>query len=226
MIETDTNVLDSLGLSGGAATQASTGGNKDLGRTDFLELMLAQIRHQNPLSPMDGEEFVAQLAQFSTVQGVETLNESFNSVAAALQSNQLLQASGLVGQDVLIPSDTGYLAPDTGLTGRVELASPVPDLTVKFFDKSGELVRTLALGAQDQGSIEFTWEGLDASGSGCDPGLYRIVAEGAGDDGTSRFDTYAEFPVEGVIPSKDGGSVMLSLRGMGEVPLDGVLEIH
>lgn len=225
MIDTDTAVLDTLGLSGGAATPLSGGGENDLGRTDFLELMLAQIKHQDPLNPLEGEEFVAQLAQFSTVQGIEALNESFSSVAAALQSNEFLQASGLVGQDVLVPSDVGYLDEATGLTGRVGLQSPVSDLTVKIYDQSGQLVRTLPLGAQEQGLVEFTWEGLDDSGEGVEPGTYSIVAEGTLDGETSEFDTYVEFTVEGVIPSADGG-ILLNLAGIGAVPFDWVLEVN
>ena len=225
MLETGTNILDSLGLSGSAA-QSSKGGSDELGRADFLELMLTQIQHQNPLNPMDGEEFVAQLAQFSTVQGIETLNQSFSSVATALQSNQFLQASGLVGQDVLVPSDSGYLAAKTGLSGRVDLPQSVPDLTLTFYDKSGQLVRTLPLGSREQGVVDFTWEGLDDSGSGLEPGIYGIVAEGTAGGGTSRFDTYAKLPVEGVALNKDGADVLLSLPGMGAVPFDRVLEIH
>lgn len=226
MIETGTNVLESLGLAGSAAAKSSTGGDKELGRADFLNLMLTQIQNQNPLSPMDGDEFVAQLAQFSTVQGIETLNKNFSSVATALRSSQFVQASGLVGQKVLVPADKGYLDAATGLTGRVELSQPAKDLKIMFRDQSGQLVRTLSLGAQDQGSVGFTWEGLDDSNSGVASGIYSIVAEDAGNDETIRFKTYAELPVEGVIPSKDGGTMLLSLKGIGEVPFDQVLEIH
>lgn len=226
MIETDVNVLNSLGLTANAEAQANKAGNKDMGQADFLELMLTQIKHQNPLDPMEGEEFVAQLAQFSTVQGIETLNASFSSVAAALQSDQFLQASGLVGQDVLVPSNAGYLDPDTGLKGRVDLPQAAQNLTVEIYDQSDNLVRTLPLGAREQGSVDFAWEGLDDSGTGLQPGIYKIVAKDTENDAASAFVTHALFPVEGVIPTQDGGSMLLSLPGIGTVPFDQVSEIH
>lgn len=226
MIDTATNALDTLGLAASTMTQPTESANGDLGRADFLELMLAQIKNQDPLKPMQGEEFVAQLAQFSTVQGIENLNSSFSSVASALQSNQFLQASALVGQNVSVPSDVGYMDAATGLSGQVDLPAFVPDLTVKLYDQAGQLVRTIPMGAQEQGLVDFTWEGLDDEGEGLAPGIYGIVAEGTLDDQASRFSTYAEFAVDGVIPGKNGDNILLSLAGIGAVPFDQVMAIH
>lgn len=225
MIDTDTAVLETLGLAGVAAAPQS-GSEDDLGRTDFLELMLAQIKHQDPLNPLEGEEFVAQLAQFSMVQGIEELNASFASVASALQSDQLLQASALVGKQVLVASDVGYLGTEGGLTGQVELPLAVPDLTISIYDQAGQLVRTLSLGAREPGMVEFTWEGVDDGGSGLAPGIYRIAAEGTVDDRMSAFSTFGEFTVDSAVLDHDSESILLNLAGIGEVPFDRVLEIR
>ncbi len=226
MIDTDTTVLGTLGLTSGMAAPQSGGEEGDLGETDFLELMLAQIKHQDPLNPLEGAEFVAQLAQFSTVQGIENLNASFESVASALQSDQLFQASSLVNKNVLVVSDVGYLGAEGGLSGQVELPAPVPDLTVGFYDQAGQLVRTLSLGARDSGMAEFTWEGLDDTGAGLEPGAYRIVAEGTLDDQTTSFTTLGEFTVDSAVLDHGSESIMLKLAGMGEVSFDRVLEIR
>src|SRR5574344_1054483 len=80
--------------------------NKDLGKNEFLELLVAQLNNQNPLDPQDNGEFVAQLAQFSTLEGIEKLNDSMGDIISSVQSSQTLQAASLVGKSVIIPTGT------------------------------------------------------------------------------------------------------------------------
>ncbi len=120
MNEIDTkNPFSPLGLSN--ASGAKTKENDELGQAEFLELMTAQLRFQDPLEPMENGDFLGQIAQFGTVSGINELNTTFNSLNSSFQSNQALQASTLVGRKVLVPSEIGYLGATGGLSGSVEL---------------------------------------------------------------------------------------------------------
>ncbi|MEZ5548059.1 MAG: flagellar hook capping FlgD N-terminal domain-containing protein [Pseudomonadales bacterium] len=123
--------------------QRSQTDKSDSGESDFLKLLVAQLNNQNPLSPQDNGEFLSQLAQFSTVEGVEKLNLTMEKFSSSMLSSQALQATALVGRSVLIPSDTGRLNSGSALTGMVELPASTGNLALKIYNESGELVRQL-----------------------------------------------------------------------------------
>ena len=107
-----------------AVKQQSAAGNKQsLGQTDFLKLMTTQLQYQDPFKPMDNGEFLGQMAQFSTVSGIQDLQASFSSLASSLQTSQALQGASLVGHAVLVPATSGYLGDDTALSGAVDVKS-------------------------------------------------------------------------------------------------------
>ncbi len=89
-----------------------------LGQEDFLTLMISQFRNQDPFEPMDNGEFLGQLAQFSTVNGISSLNAAFAGLAGSMQDNQALQAAGLVGHSVLAVTDIAYLDDEQSLKRR------------------------------------------------------------------------------------------------------------
>src|SRR5690606_682245 len=99
-----------------------TGKSKELGKNEFLELLVAQLNNQNPLEPQENGEFIAQLAQFSQVEGVEKLNTRMEALLSGYQSSQALQASSLVGRKVIVPSDNAVV--DTSETFRGSLVLP------------------------------------------------------------------------------------------------------
>jgi flagellar basal-body rod modification protein FlgD len=119
------NVTDNLSITKKQETKKNT---NELGQAAFLELMITQMNNQNPLSPQDNSEFVAQLAQFSSVEGLERLNTSFNS----FMSNNALQASSLVGRSVTVESDTSTLVKGGIVAGSVDLTYPTKDMKVRF----------------------------------------------------------------------------------------------
>ena len=108
MSEIDSNnIYTQLGLNRTVETEQRD--NDQLGQAEFLELMTAQLRFQDPLQPMENGDFLGQMAQFGTVSGINDLNNTFNSMSSSFQSNQALQASTLVGRRVLVPSQSGFL---------------------------------------------------------------------------------------------------------------------
>src|SRR5260370_13561652 len=130
----------------GAANSATT-----LGGTDFLTLMLAQLKNQDPTSPVDSNTFLQQLASLSEVQGITALNTSFSTLSNSLSSGQALQASSLLGHQALVSSGTANLAAGATVTGAINVPQTTSQVVLNISDASGALVKQINLGAQSAG---------------------------------------------------------------------------
>lgn len=213
------NPYSSLGL---GLQSSSQSGSNALGQDAFLKLLTTQLQNQNPLKPVDNTEFLGQLAQISTVSGVEKLNDSFAELSSSLSSYQTLQAAQLVGHDVLVPSSAGY-RPDGGtLDGAVAVGSS-GQVLVDVLDTSGNVVRTLDLGTQSQGVANFSWDGKNNAGETLDAGTYKLQARLVQGTSESALTTYAAGAVQSVQLGSSG--LTLDLQGLGAFSLSDVLQI-
>jgi flagellar basal-body rod modification protein FlgD len=195
-----------------------------LGQEDFLKLMVTQMTHQNPLKPMENTEFLTQMAQFGTVSGIQALQKSFTDFANAIGSDQTLQAAGLIGRKVLVPGDQALLAAGEEVQGAVELKKPATAITLKILDASGVPIRTLELGAHDQGQVEFKWDGLKDDGTFADPGTYRLQAEGLIEGEHVQLATLVVAPVESIAASPSGYGLKVEVPG-GSVDFKDIRQI-
>ena len=162
------------------AATASSGIEKNvqsLSQNDFIELLVAQVKNQDPTKPLDPSEFMNQLAQFSTVNGVQELKTSFDSLAGKLSSDQSIKAASLVGRSVMIPGGEALYDGTEPVTGALTLDGSSPGVTLKVYNQFGEQVRDLALGSQAAGEVRFQWDGFDDGGNALPAGRYDIVAE-------------------------------------------------
>lgn len=200
----------------------AAGSKKTLGQDDFLKLMTVQIQNQDPLKPMENTEFFSQIAQFSTVSGIEKLQGSFSDLATQLSSSQSLQAASLIGRDVLVASQVGVLY-DTGMSGAVAVPSS-GDVRVEVRDGNGVLLRTLDLGTQPAGQLAFDWNGSDADGNALQPGLYRISATVQSGSTSTAATTYALDRVSSV--SLDSSGLQVELTNLGEAAFADVTRIQ
>ncbi len=198
---------------------------QELGQEQFLELMTTQMTHQDPTKPMENGDFLAQMAQFSTVEGISSLNESFTDFATSLTSGQALQAASLVGQSVLVPSGKGVVSLDKHLSGEVVLKNSTDNLQISFQNSSGETVKTIQLGQQQEGNVMFDWDGLLDDGTHAEPGAYKIIAEASIDGNNTVLDTHVNAGVESVALGGANKGVMLSLVGLGEMNFNEVKKI-
>lgn len=153
-----------------------TSPNTELGKNQFLELMITQMKHQDPLNPQKNEEFVAQLAQFSSVEGLENLNQTVETMASTFNSSQALQASALVGRKVLVPTSYTALEPGSKVAGLVDVPQPVNNLFVDIYNSGGQLVKQMSLGRQPAGEIDITWDGKNNSNQSAPAGKYQFSA--------------------------------------------------
>ena len=200
------------------------GGSQELGQDVFLELMVTQMQNQDPLDPQSNSEFVAQLAQFSSVEGLDKLNDTMEGFVGNFQSNQALQASAMVGRVVKIDTDTSFLANGGAVAGTIELPQDTDSLTIAVYDRGGQLVAEEMMGPQNAGSIPFVWRGDNGSGERLPPGQYRFEVT-ANQGGTpQRLDTALSANVDSVTVGANG-AISLNVAGVGAISLSQVKEI-
>lgn len=196
-----------------------------LGKDAFLQLLVNQMKNQNPLDPQQNGEFVAQLAQFSSLEGIQTLNSSVNYIAGAFQSSQALQASSLVGRNVIVQTDKTMVDTSKDMKGSVNLTGSSTATSVGVYDKDGKLVRTLDLGSQAGGKVDFTWDGKDDAGEALPAGTYSFKATASINGTATAMTTNLPATVTSVTMGTNGGEMSLNLAGLGSVPLSTIQSI-
>ena len=172
--------------------------DNELGQQDFMTLMIAQFRNQDPFEPMDNGEFLGQLAQFGAVDGIDQLNTSFAGLRESIYSDQALQASNLVGHDVLALSDTAYLPEGGNLRGGIELPASASNVEVDILGPGGQLIQRLELGERPAGLVEFDWNGLSDELEEAAPGTYRVRARVIRGSSSEEVDTLVNARVDSV----------------------------
>ncbi len=218
-IKTNTTT-DGLASATGSAT-----GNQALGKDAFLQLLVTQLKNQNPLEPQDNGAFVAQLAQFSSLEGITTLNSTVSGLASNYNSSQALQASSLVGRSVIAPGDKAVVDTTKSLSGTVVVPSSVASATLKITDTDGKTVRTIDLGSQKAGNASFIWDGKNDAGETVPAGTYTFGATSTIDGQSVALITNLPATVNSVTISQTGGELMLNLAGLGSVALSKVQTI-
>ena len=210
-----------------ASAAGSASGNKALGKDAFLQLLVTQLKNQNPLEPQDNGAFVAQLAQFSSLEGINTLNDSVNAISSNFSSSQALQASSLVGRSIITQTNKALVDTSKSMTGSVAVTAATGNVSIKISDKDGNVVRTIDMGAQSAGSSDFIWDGKNENGEVAPAGTYTFAATTKNDKGESvAMATSLPATVTSVTLSKTGGEMLLNLAGgMGSVKLSQIQTI-
>lgn len=200
-----------------AKTAASTSKSKvDAQQDRFLKLLTTQLKNQDPLNPMDNAQTTSQLAQISTVDGIEKLNTTLATLMTNMKSNDTLQAATLVGHAVLVAGGGIQVASGMGV-GGVALDDPASRVTVTVTDSSGKTLRTLELGKLDAGTHEFVWDGKDNAGNAVADGSYKMTVSATNGDKKVGASTLQLATVNSVV--SDGGTTKLDLGKLGRVSL-------
>jgi len=188
----------------------------------FLKLLVAQLKNQDPLNPMDNAEITSQMAQISTVSGIDKLNTTLQELATGFSANQSLQAAAIIGRSVLVPG-SGLELQNGSAAGGVELPQAADKVVVSIRDGSGLVLHKVDLGPQAAGVLGFQWDGVTDSGASAVPGSYSFAVEAA--QGGKKIDATALALglVSGVTQGK--GGVGLKVNGMGPVALSDVKQV-
>lgn len=186
-------------------------GTEAVSEDEFLRLLVAQLQNQDPLTPQDGTEFVAQLAQFASLEQAAQTNERLAALEATQAANLRAGFANLVGRTVVARADTIEL-PVTDASLAVDLPNAAHSVSVSIVNEAGEIVRTLKLGGRDAGRASFAWDGLDDNGVPLSPGKFRMtVAATAPDGGPLNASTLITAPVQ----SLDFSSGQVRFRAAG-----------
>jgi flagellar basal-body rod modification protein FlgD len=198
--------------------------NGEMGQADFFALLTAQLAMQDPLNPTTNEDMIAQMTQFTMSEGISDLGDKFDTLTASMTSNQALEASSLVGRNVLINSSLAY-SDGTGVNGQVAIPSTAQTVNMLVYDESGSLVDTDYLGDQSAGMVDFEWDGTDTDGNPLPPGQYTFEFSGlvAGESQQLTVLTYAD--VSSVTLGQSGTGLELNLQGLGAITLEDVLAV-
>ncbi len=210
----DFNTFKTLGLASSSSTSTDKKRN-ELTQDDFMKLLTTQLQHQDPLKPQDSAEFMSQMAQFSTVNGIQELQKSMTSMTDSTQQQQSILAGSLVGKSALVASNKALLPATGSVQGQLILPESAQAVTVQITDASGDVVKTLDLGDQSQGSVPFYWNGQRDDGqSAASPGVYQLKALGSVGGKSMALETRVASPVDSV--SLGGAKGMqVNLAGLG-----------
>jgi len=188
----------------------------------FLKLLVTQLKNQDPMNPLDNAQLTSQLAQLSTVEGINKMNDSISGLTTQYRATQALQGASLIGRQVLAEGAQLDLGA-AGAAGGVNLSAAADKVAINVLDGNGKVVRSFDLGSQDAGLSRFAWDGLDASGNTLAQGTYRFevaaTAAGKAVDATP----YSLAQVQSVSLADSGLNVELSV--LGSLSLDKIKQI-
>jgi flagellar basal-body rod modification protein FlgD len=200
--------------------------NQRLSQADFFSLLTEQLANQDPTKPVDNDQMVAQMTSFTMADGIDQLNTKFETFASSMTSNQALQASSLIGQTVLLQGDIGYMASEgKGISGVVINEKTVQDMKITIENGVGEIVKTINVGTQAAGNIQFAWDGTNTSGKTMPAGDYVIRAIGKVAGESVELPTAVNRHVASVSMGGNSQGIILNLNGDVSVKLDDVIQI-
>ena len=200
-------LLDTMNGTSSASSSSSSSSSATSGsdlQNTFLQLLIAQMKNQDPTNPMDSSQMTSQLAQINTVTGIAQLNTSLTSLATQLTTNQQTQAASLISATVLAPGDGFSVASGKATGFGVTLANDATDVQVTVKNSAGQIVNTIDLGKQSAGTIPIGWTPVDTAGNALPDGNYTITASGTTANGTTSPATLSAATVQGVIKQPDG----------------------
>jgi flagellar basal-body rod modification protein FlgD len=211
--------------SAGAAAQEAATKTKttSLGKDDFLKLLTTQMQQQDPTQPMDNTTFVAQLAQFSSLEQMNNVNDTLTKILAGQTTSLQATATGMVGKTAVFNSDQVTLTKGQPVTITAGLPEMADDMTMTIQDSTGTTVRTVALGSALAGTRTINWDGLDDNGDQLQDGIYtaQVYAKNLKGDQIAVTQTAKE-RITGVtfdngVPRLLAGGISLSLSDISEL---------
>ncbi len=215
---TDANTAASALATAAGGTPKSSG---DL-QANFLKLLVTQLKNQDPLNPLDNAQITSQMAQISTVSGIDKLNTTLQSMATSFSADQSLQATSMIGRQVLVPGATLQLANGAAVGGAL-LAQAADKVVISVRDASGQVVHRVDLGAQQAGVMGFAWDGTTDSGAAAAAGSYSYTVEAV--QGGTKVDATALTLGQVAGVAKDANGISLKLTGGGTVALGDVKQV-
>jgi len=201
------------------------GGDKRImEKDDFLKLLVAQLKNQDPLSPLDSFEFTAQLSRFSQLEQLMNLNAAMEDVQWLLGSSVILGAVSFIGKEVTAAENTIWLEDEEATPIHYRIQQQVSSLRVTIYDEDYQVVRVIDLGPRDPGEGEAIWDGRDGKGTLLPSGKYHFKVEAEDTSGNPvEVPTWVQGKVTGL--TVEDGEVCL-LMGNLPISLSSIMEVR
>ena len=217
------SISSNTGVSTPASTSAPATGSVDDAQSSFMKLLVAQMQNQDPMNPMDNAQMTSQMAQLNMVSGINQLNSTLSSALSGFQATQAMQASSLIGREVLVPSSTLQLSEGQAKMGA-DLAQSADSLKLTVLDGAGQALHSIDLGPQSAGLVQLDWDGATDAGAAAADGRYSFKLEALRNGQSVTATALSAVQVGGV--SLSNNSVRLSLPVMGDVALADVRQVR
>lgn len=217
----DSSSISELLASNGSSIKTARKGEEDM-QDRFLKLLVTQMQNQDPLNPMDNAEVTSQMAQISTVSGIDKLNITLEKLVADSDARRSFEAATMIGRSVLIPGTDMQLENHAGI-GGFELTEPADKLVVTVKDSAGIAVRDIDLGAQPAGIGTFAWDGLANNGNAAADGQYSFALKAVRNNQEITASALAFGSVSSAQADKDGA--LLEVGRLGYVGMDDIKKI-
>ena len=212
--------------SAASAVSAINGGGKPASASEqtdrFLKLLVTQMQNQDPLNPMDNAQMTSQMAQMSTVSGIERLNTTLNTLVDDIGASQSMQAASMIGKGVLVPGSGLTLSNGAAYAG-IKLDSAADQVTLKIMDSSGNVIQTEKLGAHEAGVFNIGWDGVLADGTTAPAGKYTFSVEAVQGGNKVTATALQIGTVSALVRSSNG--FLLDLGSLGTVDFSDVQQI-
>ncbi|MGO1792946.1 MAG: flagellar hook assembly protein FlgD [Oceanisphaera sp.] len=207
------------------ADKAKDPGRTELGQEDFFALMTQQLAYQDPFDPADNSDMIAQMTAFTSADGINQMSEKLSGLSEVMTSSQALQASSLVGQKVLLPSDVAYWDESEPIEGVAVTGEGADNVVIRIENEEGELIRSMSLEGPQRGNVPFTWDGLNDQGQPVGTGRYKVKVSGLVDNQREDLNALTFGRVDSVTLGSANSPTLVNLSGLGGIPLNQVLEI-
>lgn len=214
------SIGSSSGANGALDALASSAGSGSDSEQRFLKLLVTQLNNQDPLNPLDNAQLTSQLAQMSTVSGIEKLNSAFQSMLAQSSSGQILQSASMIGRTVLVPGSELAIKKGVDVPFAIDMPQSADSVKVTVTNAAGDTVRTFDMGSLAQGVKTLSWNGLNDAGTAVADGPYTINVVAATGDSKVAASALTYSSVTSV--SQSAGGVALNLASGGKAGLSSV----
>lgn len=199
--------------------------NGQMGQEDFYTLLTTQLSMQDPMNPTSNEDMIAQMTTFSMAEGITDLGDKFDKLSASMSSNQALEASSLVGRNVLTSSPRAF-SDGTGISGQIPIQSNTQNVIVEIKNPNGGSI-AIPYGNKGAGMMDFEWDGKDQNGNPWPAGQYEVSVTGlpSGATQAEALPVLSYGNVSSVTLGKNGTGLELNIQGMGSIRLADILAV-
>lgn len=205
-----------------AASVSDAAGSSANSQDRFLKLLVTQMKNQDPLNPMDNAQVTSQMAQLSTVSGIDKVNSTLKALSDSMSAGQAMSATSMIGRGALVPGSTMDLNEGRAVAG-LDLAQGADSVQVLIKDGANNVVKTLQLGAQKPGVVPLAWDGLNDAGDASPDGSYKISAEFVAAGKAAPATTLSFGMVAGVAPG--AGTTKLDVGKLGAFNLSDIKQV-